>query len=364
MKRQSLEKHDNEHCSGRKSVIVSDPVPPPKPRNGWKIAVLGAGSWGTALAVHSSLAGHNVRLWARRQLAADAMSRSRINADYLPRCEFPESLVVSADAEACMVDADLVISVIPSRFLRSVWDEISHAFPAGAHLISATKGLEDNTGLRMSQVLSEYTSGREASIMALSGPSFAAELVEGHPTAVTLACADLEAAESVQTCLSHGPLRAYRNVDIIGVEHGGALKNAIAIATGIADGLGFGTNSRAGLITRGLKELTSLAVARGARPDSLMGLAGLGDLVLTCTGSLSRNRHVGIELGKGRSLEEIIDGMQMVAEGVETVLAAFHLARRLNVKLPITNEVYAILQEGKSARAAIEDLMARTLVEE
>lgn len=326
--------------------------------------MLGAGSWGTALAVHSSLAGHNVTLWARRQSAADAMNRSRENADYLPRCELPESLVVSADAESSMAEADLVISVIPSRYLRSVWDDIGSAFPAGAHLVSATKGLEDGTGLRMSQVLSEYTGGTEDSIVALSGPSFAAELVEGYPTAVTLACDDLEAAESVQTCLSHGSLRAYRNVDIIGVEHGGALKNVIAIGTGIADGLGFGTNSRAALITRGLKELTGLAVARGAAPATLMGLAGLGDLVLTCTGSLSRNRHVGIELGKGRSLDEIIGSMQMVAEGVETTSAAYHLGRRLGVKMPITNEVYAILKEGKLARAAIEDLMARALVEE
>lgn len=335
-----------------------------EPRDRWTIAVLGAGSWGTALAVHACAGGHDVTLWARRQVAADAMSRSRENADYLPGCELPASLVISADAEASMAEADLVISAIPSRYLRSVWDEIGSAFPPGARLVSATKGLEDDTGLRMSEVLADYTGGTQHSIVALSGPSFAAELVEGHPTAVTVACVDLAAAERVQTCLSHGPLRAYRNADIIGVEHGGALKNVIAIATGIADGLGFGTNSRAALITRGLKELTALAVARGAMPATLMGLAGLGDLVLTCTGKLSRNRHVGVELGKGRSLDDIVGNMQMVAEGVETTAAASHLGRRLGVQMPITDEVYAILHEDKPPRAAIEDLMARALVEE
>ncbi len=344
--------------------MVSAPATNSQLRARWKIVVLGAGSWGTALAVHASAAGHDVTLWARRQAAAEAMNRSRENADYLPRCRLPESLVVSADAAASMAGADLVISVIPSRYLRPVWDEIGSAFPAGAHLVSATKGLEDDTGLRMSEVLAEYTGGTEGSIVALSGPSFAAELVEGHPTAVTLACADLAAAERVQTCLSQGSLRAYRNPDIIGVEHGGALKNVIAIATGIADGLGFGTNSRAALITRGLKELSGLAVARGALPATLTGLAGLGDLVLTCTGRLSRNRHVGVELGKGRSLDEVVGSMQMVAEGVETTAAAFHLGRQLGVQMPITDEVYAILHEGKRPRAAIEDLMARALVEE
>ena len=330
----------------------------------WKIAVLGAGSWGTALAVHASAAGHEVTLWARRAAAADAMRRGRENRDYLPGCELPESLAVSADADASMAGADLVISVIPSRYLRSVWDEVGSQFPPGAHLVSATKGLEDDTGLRMSEVLAEYTQGREASIVALSGPSFAVELVEGHPTAVTLACADLAAAEKVQACLSHGSLRSYRNADIIGVEHGGALKNVIALAAGIADGLEFGTNSRAALITRGLKELTGLAVARGAAPATMMGLAGLGDLVLTCTGPLSRNRHVGVELGRGRSLDDITGSMQMVAEGVETTIAAAHLSRQVGVQMPITDEVYAILHEGKAPRAAIEDLMGRALVEE
>jgi glycerol-3-phosphate dehydrogenase (NAD(P)+) len=216
----------------------------------------------------------------------------------------------------------------------------------------------------MSEVLGEYTEGRSASLAALSGPSFAAELATGHPTAVTLGCPDLAAAETVQTALSGGALRVYRNPDIIGVEYGGALKNVIAIAAGIGDGLGLGTNSRAALITRGLKELGGLAMARGADATTLMGLAGLGDLVLTCTGPLSRNRHVGVELGKGGKLRDIIASMQMVAEGVETTAAAHHLGRETGVPTPITDEVNAILHEGKDPRAAIEDLMTRALVEE
>ncbi len=330
----------------------------------WRIAVVGAGSWGTALAIHAARAGYPVRLWTRRPEAAEAMSRDRENRAYLPGCPFPEALTVSEDAASCLEDANLVISAVPSRFLRSVWDDLAGLLPAGADVVSATKGLEDDTGLRMSQVLHEYAAGRSAAIMALSGPSFAAELVQQHPTAVTLGCEDLVAAERVQNCLSHGSLRAYRNPDIVGVEHGGALKNVIAIATGIADGLGFGTNTRAALVTRGLKELTALAVARGASAETLMGLAGLGDLVLTCTGPLSRNRSVGLEIGAGRKLEDIIGGMRMVAEGVETTTAAYHLGQETGVRMPITGEVQAILHEGKPPRRAIEDLMTRALVEE
>lgn len=332
--------------------------------SGWRVAVLGAGSWGTALALHACQSGHDVRLWARRVEAAEAMTRARENESYLPGVSLPETVRISADAEACLEGAELVLSVVPSRYLRDAWDGLAGDFPTGAHLVSATKGLEDGTFLRMSEVLAEYTDGRQASLAALSGPSFAAELAAGHPTAVTLGCTDLQAAEVVQTALSHGSLRVYRNADIVGVELGGALKNVIAIATGISDGLGLGTNPRAALITRGLKELTGLAVARGAEATTLMGLAGLGDLVLTCTGPLSRNRHVGVELGQGQSLPDIVAGMQMVAEGVETTAAAHHLGRETGVPMPITDEVNAILHHGKQPRAAIEDLMARALVEE
>jgi len=330
----------------------------------WRVAVLGAGSWGTALAVHAAHTGHEVRLWARRPEVAARLAAVRENADYLPGATLPETLQISSDAAACLRDAQLVVSVVPSRFLRAVWQQLGPRFPAAAHLVSATKGLEDGSFLRMSEVLAEYTEARHASLSALSGPSFAAELAAGHPTAVTLGCVDPGAAETVQKALSGGSLRVYRNVDIVGVEYGGALKNVIAIATGISDGLGFGTNPRAALITRGLKELSGLAVARGAEPTTLTGLAGLGDLVLTCTGPLSRNRHVGVELGRGARLADIIAGMQMVAEGVETTAAAHHLGRQTGVPMPITDEVNAILHHGKDPCAAIEDLMTRALVEE
>jgi glycerol-3-phosphate dehydrogenase (NAD(P)+) len=292
------------------------------------------------------------------------MASARENIAYLPGIELPSALAISDDPSACMDGVDMVISVVPSRYLREVWEKVAEAFPDGAHLVSATKGLEDGSFLRMTEVLAEYSGGREASLSALSGPSFAAELATNHPTAATLGCADEAAAEAVQSALSGGCLRVYRNADVLGVEYGGALKNVIAIATGISDGLGFGTNSRAALITRGLKELTALATARGGEPTTMMGLAGLGDLVLTCTGPLSRNRKVGVELGRGARLDDIIASMQMVAEGVETSAAAHHLGRQSGVPMPITAEVDAILHEGKAPRAAIEDLMSRTLVPE
>jgi len=337
---------------------------PLDPAARWRIAVIGAGSWGTALAVHAARAGHEVRLWARRAELAERLASSRENRDYLPDCALPEGLLVTADGGEAMEGAGLVLSVVPSRHLRAVWERLGPSLPVGAHLVSATKGLEQDSGLRMSEVLAEYAEGRQASVAALSGPSFAAELVQGHPTAVTLGCTDSDAAEAVQHCLSEGPLRVYRNPDIIGVELGGALKNVIAIATGIADGLGFGTNTRAALITRGLGELARLAAARGAMPRTLTGLAGLGDLVLTCTGPLSRNRHVGVQLGRGRRIDEIVAEMHMVAEGVETAAAAYHLSRKSGVQMPITEQVFAILGGGKQPRAAIEDLLARELVQE
>lgn len=332
--------------------------------NGWRVAVIGAGSWGTALALHAQVSGHEVRLWARREALAEALREARENRDYLPGHRLPDEMDIVADAAEALRGAELVLSVVPSRYLRDVWESIGPAFPRGAHLVSATKGIENETGLRMSEVLAEYVDDRPASISALSGPSFATELADEQPTAVTLGCADLEAAKEVQRRLSAGPLRVYRNPDIVGVEHGGALKNVIAIAAGIVDGFGFGTNTRAALITRGLNEIAGLAMARGAEPTTLMGLAGLGDLVLTCTGPLSRNRQVGIDLSQGRSLAEIVAGMQMVAEGVGTTTAARQLGRDLGARMPITEEVFAVINEGKEPRVAIEDLMARALVEE
>ena len=330
----------------------------------WRVSVIGAGSWGTALAVHALRAGHRVRLWARREELVVRIREQRENADYLPGQALPRSLEVTSDGAEALEGAELVISVVPSRYVRAVWEDLAHVFPAGAHLVSATKGLEEGSGLRMSELLDEYVGERRASVGALSGPSFALELAEEHPTAVTLGCSDLDAAAEVQERLSHGALRVYRNPDIVGVEYGGALKNIIAIAAGIVDGLGLGTNSRAALITRGLKEVARLSEARGAVPETLMGLAGLGDLVLTCTGPLSRNRQVGVELAKGRTMEEIVGEMRMVAEGVETVRAAWQLARETGAEMPITEQVHEILYDGKPPRTAIYGLMARGLVQE
>ena len=331
---------------------------------GWRVAVIGAGSWGTALALHAHRSGHEVTLWARREQLAQQIERAGENVAYLPGQELPAALRATADAGAALEGADCVVSVVPSRYLRAVWGEMQAHFPAGAHLVSATKGLEYDTFLRMSEVLREYVGDRAASVSALSGPSFALELAEQHPTAVTLGCDDLESAFAVQRHLSHGALRVYSNEDIVGVELGGAIKNVIALAAGIVDGLGLGTNSRAALITRGLKEMARLSEARGAQSATLMGLAGLGDLVLTCTGALSRNRHVGLKLAEGKRLEEIEAEMQMVAEGVETVRAARQLAALSGLEMPITTQVHAVLYEGRDPHSAIDDLMARALVQE
>jgi len=330
----------------------------------WRVAVLGAGSWGTALALHAHRSGHEVTLWARREDLAGQIKQAGENTVYLPGQEIPRALRVTSDPAAAMAGADCVVSVVPSRYLRNVWRGLQEHFPRGSHLVSATKGLEYETGLRMSEVLHEYVGDRAPSVSALSGPSFAMELAEQQPTAVTLGCDDLELSFEVQRRLSHGALRVYGNEDIVGVELGGAVKNIIALAAGIVDGLGLGTNSRAALITRGLKEMGRLSEARGAQSATLMGLAGLGDLVLTCTGPLSRNRQVGLKLAKGKTLEEIEAEMQMVAEGVETVRAVRQLASTSGLEMPITEQVHAVLYEDRDPRSAIDHLMARALVQE
>jgi len=327
------------------------------------MAVVGAGSWGTALAVHCARAGHRVILWGRDAAKISAMKAAGENGLYLPAVAFPSALELTSDPGRALADATIVVSAVPSRYTRKMWQGMATNLNAGVHLVSATKGIEEHSGLRMSQVLEEVV-GRVGSISSISGPSFARELAEGHPTAVTLGCTDLDAARVVQEAFSAGPLRVYRNRDLIGVEMGGALKNVIAIAAGIVDGIGFGSNTQAALISRGLKEVTALAVACGAQAETLTGLAGLGDLVLTCTGPLSRNRGVGVEIGRGRTLEEITESMQMVAEGVVTTRSSLELAGRLGVEMPIVEGVHAVLYEGLDPRAGIEQLLARALVEE
>lgn len=334
-----------------------------RPPRSWRCAVIGAGSWGTALAVHCARAGHAVGLWGRDAEQIGAMRRERVNERYLPGVELPKGLEPTADARAALEGAELVLSAVPSRHTRTVWEALSVHAEEGAHMVSATKGIEQGTGLRMTEVIGQCV-GKAGSLSSLSGPSFAAELAQEHPTAIALGCVDAEAADLLQRALTWGPLRVYRNADLAGVELGGALKNIIAIASGISDGLGFGSNSQAALICRGLKEMSVLATTLGARPETMMGLAGLGDLVLTCTGPLSRNRTLGVEIGRGRTFDEVAASAHQVAEGTVTVRSAMELARRHAIEMPITEQVHGVLYEGVTPERAIQRLLARELVDE
>jgi glycerol-3-phosphate dehydrogenase (NAD(P)+) len=328
-----------------------------------RIAVMGSGAWGTAIAI--SLArrgGHEVALWSFEKDVAAAMREQRENAAFLPGFRLPESIAVVEDPAAALTAAEIVVSVTPSQFVRSSYKAFVPHLHAGQLLVSATKGIEDESCLRMTQVIDEVlrAKGLGLSCGVLSGPSFAQEVAAGAPTAITIASADAELASRVQRDFSSGSLRLYTNDDVVGVELGGSLKNVIAIAAGIVAGLGLGYNSNAALITRGIAEITRLAVACGGRRETLAGLSGMGDLVLTCTGSLSRNRAVGMGLGQGKSMEEILAGLGgHVAEGIRTTSAALGLARRHGVEMPIAEQMKAILMDGKSPQRAIEELMQR-----
>ena len=323
-----------------------------------QIAVLGAGSWGTALAVHLGKQGHDVRLWARDARLVDEMARDATNPRYLPQLRLPEQVLPTADMSAAIKGARFVIFAVPSHGLRAVASDAAEFVDGNAVLVSATKGLEATSLSRMSQVLEDEV-GLSSPVVVLSGPSFAAEVAQGRPTAVVAASCDADAAAQVQHSFRGNTFRLYASDDVAGVEVGGAMKNIIAIAAGAVEGLGIGHNSMAALITRGLAEISRLASAEGGRRETLAGLSGLGDLVLTCTGDLSRNRHVGIELGRGRSLDEILTGMRMVAEGVRTTGAALALGARHGIELPITAEMSAVLDGRKSPKAAVEALMGR-----
>ncbi|HDR46950.1 MAG TPA: NAD(P)-dependent glycerol-3-phosphate dehydrogenase [Geoalkalibacter subterraneus] len=326
------------------------------------IAVIGAGSWGTTLADLLARKGHQVTLWAYEADLVERMSANRVNDLYLPGTVLHENLTFSNDLPQTVTGREVVLLVPPSQVMAGLIRVAAPHFAEDALISSASKGIETETLRMMSEVLEdELPAARHAGLTFLSGPSFAKEVAAGMPTAVVVASRDPQQALRTQQIMSTESFRTYTNNDIIGVELGGALKNVIALAAGVADGLGFGYNSRAALITRGLAEITRLGLAKGARPDTFAGLAGMGDLVLTCTGDLSRNRSVGIELGRGRSLEEIMSGMNMVAEGVKTTLSTYRLASKLGVEVPITEQMYRILYEGKSPRQAVSDLMARDL---
>lgn len=323
-----------------------------------RVTILGAGSWGTALALHCSRVGHQVHLWGRDRALVDAMARDRENAAYLAGIPLEDGVRPTASIETALADASLVIAAVPSHGMRHVIRRAAPLLRPGAVLVSATKGLEAESLARMSVVMADETGGRHP-IAVLSGPSFALEVARGLPTAVVVASAHAEATTRVQDALKGPALRLYGSDDVTGVEFGGALKNVIAIAAGVVEGLGIGHNAMAALITRGLVEMSRLACAEGSRRETLAGLSGLGDLVLTCTGDLSRNRQVGIELGRGRALPDILSHMKMVAEGVRTTGVALALGVRHGVELPLAARMAAVLDGRTTAREAVEVLMLR-----
>jgi glycerol-3-phosphate dehydrogenase (NAD(P)+) len=325
-----------------------------------RISVVGGGAWGTALGAHCARAGLLTRLWIREPEAAAAVNDAHENTAFLPGVALPEALLATARLDEALAGAEAVLFVVPSEFARRVLRAARAHLPAGAVLVSATKGLEIDSLRRMTEVAAEEVPGHP--LAAVSGPSFALEVARALPTAVVVASSDHEVAESVQRALSTATFRVYSSEDVVGVELAGALKNVIAIAAGIVDGLGYGHNTVAALITRGLAEITRLAVALGGRPETLAGLAGLGDLVLTCTGSLSRNRRVGQGLGRGLSLAEASAGI--VAEGVRTTLATCALADRAGVEMPIAHQMKDVLYGGKPPREALDALMLRSLKRE
>ena len=329
------------------------------------IAIIGAGSWGTALAIVLAPRFERIRLWAYETDLVARMASTRINDVFLPDLKLPASVEPVSELPAALDSATIIVGVMPSRFARKLYSAMLPELHPAMRFVSATKGLENTTLLRMSEVARQVIGEKfEPRIAVLSGPTFAKEVARGEPTAVVISSADRELASSIQRDFSGPTFRLYTNDDPAGVEIGAALKNVIAIGAGICQGLGLGNNSIAALITRGLAEISRLSVAMGGNPKTLAGLAGLGDLVLTCTGELSRNRSVGLQLAKGRTLADIVGSMTMIAEGVETTAAAVDLARKFKVDMPITQQMDSILRGGRSPRDAIRELMERTLKNE
>lgn len=330
-----------------------------------RIAVIGAGSWGTALAISAARNRHEVCMWAREARVAQGIQQAHRNPFYLSDFELPENITATTSLEQAIEGSDFVLVVVPSHSMRETAECMSDILEPGAVIVSAAKGVENGTLMRMSEVIEDVLGDRlRPRFVVLSGPSFAREVAKGDPTAIVAASRHTESCEMIQRDLSSNVLRVYTNDDVVGVELGGAVKNVVAIASGVVRGLGFGTNSVAAIVTRGLAEITRFALAQGARAETMSGLAGLGDLVLTCTGDLSRNRHVGIELGRGRKLADILSEMREVAEGVRTTRAIFELGRRLKIDMPITESTYALLYEGKPALEAANELMGRPLKRE
>jgi glycerol-3-phosphate dehydrogenase (NAD(P)+) len=325
-----------------------------------EIAVIGSGAWGTALACHAAKLGHNVRMWALEPEVVDEINAKHANSVYLEGVELPETILASSDAPEVVGGAELVILVPPSKHLRSVSELVANAVPKTAVVAVASKGIEEGSLQLMSTVLAETMPDLRAERLAfLSGPSFAKEVAGGLPTDVAAGSERMIAARQVQSLLHSPRFRVYTSADPIGVQVGGAVKNVMAVATGVCDGLGFGTNSRASLITRGLAEITRLGLALGADPLTFLGLAGVGDLVLTCTGDLSRNRTLGKKVAEGIDPQEYLSNRVTVAEGFFTSAAAWELSQRLEVDMPITDHVYHVLHRGRPLSEAVELLLTR-----
>lgn len=325
-----------------------------------RVAVIGAGSWGTGLAIQAARAGNEVQMWEHRPEVATEVESRRENFNYIPGVRFPDGLHVTSDVDAAVRGASVVLVVLPSQVVRQVMTTVGPKLPPDATVCCASKGIEQGTLLTMEEVLREVLpQALHQRLVFLAGPSFAREVAQDLPTAVVVAGRDQDAALLVADALHYGHFRVYHTDDILGAELGGALKNVIAIACGVADGIGVGTNARAALITRGLAEITRLAVHRGANPLTLSGLAGMGDLVLTCTGDLSRNRRVGLALGRGQTLASILEDLGQVAEGVTTAVSARELAHSTGVEMPITEEIYRMLYEDKPVQQVLTDLLGR-----
>lgn len=330
-----------------------------------KLAIIGGGGWGTALAMVLARDSRSTSLWVYERDICERLRESRENDVFLAGFRLPESVAPTNDLEEALAGAHIVLTVMPSHHCRALYRQMLPYLKPEMHFVSATKGLENDSLLRMSEVIRETAGERfRPQLAVLSGPTFAREIAAGHPAAVVIASDDAALACSIQREFSGPSFRLYSNSDVAGVEYGASLKNVIAIGAGVCDGLGLGSNAIAALITRGLAEITRLACACGGRRETLAGLAGMGDLVLTCTGALSRNRSVGVELARGRSLQQIVSSMRMVAEGVNTTTAALQLARRMGVEMPITAQMHALLFEGRSPQDAIRNLMERGLKSE
>lgn len=330
-----------------------------------KACVIGGGTWGSAFALHLGSKNIQTNLWILEDEVYEQTLRYKENKTFLPGAVFPAAVSFFNKIEDALLGIDIVFIAVPSKFCRSIYKQMAPFLSAETVLVSLTKGIEEDSLLRMSQVMEEvFSPCFSPNIAVISGPSFAREVAESHPSAVVVASKDSSLSKTIQNYISNLSFRAYSSEDIIGIEISGALKNVIAIASGILEGLQFGANSMAALVTRGLAEMTRLGTRLGAKPETFAGLAGVGDLVLTCTGRLSRNRYVGYELGKGRKLEEIVSDMKMIAEGITTTLSGWQLAQKNKIDMPICEQIFHILYEGKDPRFALQNLMSRKLREE